>query len=63
MKPKTLTLSLLLLLSSITSFSQPGFEDDVEDTPISGISELILTSGVLIGLWNLKPASRENLKN
>jgi hypothetical protein len=50
MKTKHLTLSLLLLISAFTLFAQPEFDDDIEDTPISGITELIVISGMLLGI-------------
>jgi len=61
MKTKYLTLSLLLFISTFALFAQPEFDDDIEDTPISGITELIVVGGMLLGLrqTNLKDKTKD----
>jgi hypothetical protein len=50
MKTKYITLSMLLLISTFSLFAQPEFDDDIEDTPISGITELIVVGGMILGI-------------
>ena len=59
MKTKYLTLSLLLVTSTISLFAQPEFDDDIEDTPISGITELIVLSGMFIGIKQCQPFAKK----
>jgi len=44
----------VILYCSNTIIAQPGFEDDVEDTPIDGGIVLILVAGAIIGIQNPK---------
>lgn len=44
-----LTLSLLLL-STTSLLAQPGFEDDVTDTPIDGGVGLLIGAGLAYGI-------------
>ena len=53
MKKYILRLSLAFSLALITSIAvnaQPGFDDDVEDTPIDGGVSLVLAAGLAYGL-------------
>jgi hypothetical protein len=53
MKKYILRLSLAFSLALITSVAvnaQPGFDDDVEDTPIDGGVSLVLAAGLAYGL-------------
>jgi hypothetical protein len=53
MKKYILKLSLTFSLALITSVAvnaQPGFDDDVEDTPIDGGASLVLAAGLAYGL-------------
>ena len=53
MKKYILRLSLtfsLALITSVTVNAQPGFDDDVEDTPIDGGVSLVLAAGLAYGL-------------
>jgi hypothetical protein len=53
MKKYILRLSLALslaLIASVAVNAQPGFDDDVEDTPIDGGVSLVLAAGLVYGL-------------
>jgi hypothetical protein len=52
MKKYILSTALLiaLTLSSGYIMAQPGFDDDVEDTPIDGGVSLVLAAGLAYGL-------------
>ena len=53
MKKYILRLSLALslaLIASVAVNAQPGFDDDVEDTPIDGGVSLVLAAGLAYGL-------------
>jgi hypothetical protein len=56
MKKHTITLVILICLSFIYKplFAQPGFEDDVTDTPIDGGLSFLLASGLAYGLYKRK---------
>jgi hypothetical protein len=52
MKKYILRLSLALSLAVITSLAvkaQPGFDDDIEDTPIDGGIALLVGAGIAFG--------------
>lgn len=63
MKKYILRLSLALILAIITSvavYAQPGFDDDVADTPIDGCVSLLVGAGIAYGvkrIYNYKKAS------
>jgi len=52
MKKYILSTALLiaLILSSGYIMAQPGFDDDVEDTPIDGGVSLVLAAGLAYGI-------------
>lgn len=58
---KKLFIILLFGMFQLTNFevnAQPGFDDDVEDTPIDGGVGILLASGLAFGAQKL----RKNLK-
>jgi hypothetical protein len=58
---KKLILILLIGFFQLTNFeakSQPGFDDDVEDTPIDGGVGLLIATGLIYGAKKV----RKNLK-
>ena len=46
----TLILGIALLFTANKLSAQPGFDDDVEDTPIDGGVSLVLAAGLAYGL-------------
>ena len=46
----TIILGIALLFTANTLSAQPGFDDDVEDTPIDGGVSLVLAAGLAYGL-------------
>jgi len=46
----TIILGIALLFTANTLSAQPGFDDDVQDTPIDGGVSLVLAAGVAYGL-------------
>ena len=46
----TIILGVALLFTANNSSAQPGFDDDVEDTPIDGGVSLVLAAGLAYGL-------------
>ena len=46
----TLILGIALLFTANNLSAQPGFDDDVEDTPIDGGVSLVLAAGLAYGL-------------
>jgi hypothetical protein len=46
----SIILGTALLFTANTLFAQPGFDDDVEDTPIDGGVSLVLAAGLAYGL-------------
>jgi hypothetical protein len=67
MKKYILRLSLALTLAIITSVAvnaQPGFDDDVEDTPIDGGVSLLVGAGIAYGvkrIYNYKKESKSHV--
>jgi hypothetical protein len=67
MKKYILRLSLALTLAIITSVAvhaQPGFDDDVEDTPIDGGISLLVGAGIAYGvkrIYNYKKESTNHI--
>ena len=67
MKKYILKLSLALSLAIITSMAvnaQPGFDDDVEDTPIDGGVSLLVGAGIAYGvkrIYNYKKESKSHV--
>lgn len=61
MKSKLITyfifISLLFIANNVTA--QPGFDDNVEDTPIDGGIGLLVGSGLIFGIKTLKSKKRE----
>ncbi len=49
-----LSFLLILLFSVEKTNAQPGFDDDVEDTPIDGSILILLTGSLTYGLSKLK---------
>ena len=43
-------IGIALLFTANTLSAQPGFDDDVQDTPIDGGVSLVLAAGVAYGL-------------
>jgi hypothetical protein len=46
----TMILGIALLFTANNLSAQPGFDDDVEDTPIDGGVSLVLAAGLAYGL-------------
>ena len=46
----TIILGIALLFTANTLSAQPGFDDDVQDTPIDGGVSLVLAAGIAYGL-------------
>jgi hypothetical protein len=46
----TIILGVALLFTANNLSAQPGFDDDVEDTPIDGGVSLVLVAGLAYGL-------------
>jgi hypothetical protein len=46
----TMILGIALLFTANKLSAQPGFDDDVEDTPIDGGVSLVLAAGLAYGL-------------
>ena len=46
----SIILGAALLFTANTLSAQPGFDDDVEDTPIDGGVSLVLAAGLAYGL-------------
>ena len=46
----SIILGITLLFTSNNLFAQPGFDDDVEDTPIDGGIGIVLVAGLAYGL-------------
>jgi hypothetical protein len=46
----TIILGIALLFTANKLSAQPGFDDDVEDTPIDGGVSLVLVAGLAYGL-------------
>ena len=46
----TMILGIALLFTAKNLSAQPGFDDDVEDTPIDGGVSLVLAAGLAYGL-------------
>ena len=46
----TIILGIALLFTANKLSAQPGFDDDVEDTPIDGGVSLVLAAGLAYGL-------------
>ena len=67
MKKYILKLSLALSLAIITSMAvnaQPGFDDDVEDTPIDGGVSILVGAGIAYGvkrIYNYKKESKSHV--
>jgi hypothetical protein len=47
--PLKITLLFLFLLSSQLIYAQPEFDDDIADTPIDGITSLLVVSALSFG--------------
>lgn len=63
MKKYILRLSLALTLALITSVAvnaQPGFDDDVEDTPIDGGVSLLVGAGIAYGVKRIYDHKKES---
>jgi hypothetical protein len=63
MKKYILRLSLALTLTIITSvavYAQPGFDDDVEDTPIDGGVSLLVGAGIAYGVKRIYDYKKES---
>ncbi|MEB3150832.1 MAG: hypothetical protein VKL60_17675 [Sphaerospermopsis sp.] len=61
-KHLSLLASILFTLSFAVN-AQPGFDDDVEDTPIDGGIALLIGAGALLGgkkIWNLNQKQNQN---
>jgi hypothetical protein len=57
MKKTAIVLGVVLcLLAPVALFAQPGFGDDVTDTPIDGGISLLVVAGVGYGVKKLKAA-------
>jgi len=54
MKKLVATLSILILFSLCNLKAQPGFDDDVEDTPIDGSISVVIMAGAIYGLKKIK---------
>lgn len=54
MKKFLTTLGIILLISFSNLQAQPGFDDDVEDTPIDGGTNILLLAGAAYGLMKMK---------
>jgi hypothetical protein len=46
----TMILGIALLFTANKLSAQPGFDDDVQDTPIDGGVSLVLAAGIAYGL-------------
>jgi len=55
-----LLLSLILLSSPSLIAQPPGFDDDVEDTPIDGGVSLLVAAGAGYGIKKIRDARRKN---
>jgi|LauGreDrversion4_1035100.scaffolds.fasta_scaffold05203_2 hypothetical protein len=63
MKKYILRLCLALTLTIITSvavYAQPGFDDDVEDTPIDGGVSLLVGAGIAYGVKRIYYHKKES---
>ena len=63
MKKYILRLSLALTLALIASVAvnaQPGFDDDVEDTPIDGGVSLLIGAGIAYGVKRIYDHKKES---
>jgi len=47
----SITIFIALALSSTSTMAQPGFDDDVEDTPVDGGALLLMAGGAAWGLY------------
>jgi hypothetical protein len=66
MKKYILRLSLALTLAIITSVAvnaQPGFDDDVEDTPIDGGVSLLVGAGIAYGVKRIYNNKKEGKRH
>jgi hypothetical protein len=66
MKKYILRLSLALTLAIITSVAvnaQPGFDDDVQDTPIDGGIGLLVGAGIAYGVKRIYIHKKESKNN
>ncbi len=54
MKKFLTTLGILLLISFTNLNAQPGFDDDVEDTPLDRGTSILILSGAVYGLKKMK---------
>jgi hypothetical protein len=55
-----LTLIISLCLFASVANAQPGFEDDVEDTPLDGGISLLVGAGVLYGAKKVAEMKKKN---
>jgi len=49
----------LFLISTPSLFAQPGFDDDVVDTPIDGGLSLLVAAGIGYGVKQMKDARKK----
>lgn len=47
---RTMILVVFLMFNFLPIYAQPGFDDDVNDTPIDGGISLVILGGAAIGL-------------
>jgi hypothetical protein len=59
MKKLVATLSILILFSLCNLKAQPGFDDDVEDTPIDGGISVLIIATVGYGLKKNKDRGKK----
>lgn len=52
-KLKLISFALLLIFQT-SLYAQPGFDDDVQDTPIDGGVSLLISGGLVYGLIRKK---------
>ncbi len=61
MKKHILTIILsiaLFLISTPSLFAQPGFDDDVQDTPIDGGISLLVATGIGYGIKKIRDSRK-----
>ncbi|MDZ4668333.1 MAG: hypothetical protein SGJ00_10660 [bacterium] len=51
---KKISLLILLFLNTLATFAQPEFDDDIVDTPVDGITRLLLLSAISYGARKIK---------
>jgi hypothetical protein len=53
-------LASILFTLSFTAMAQPGFDDDVEDTPIDGGIGLLVGAGIAYGIKRVYTLGKED---